>query len=314
MSSSIPQRHSPQFTPAPLPIPTRRPTHRANPSLADSDDGSLGSHNSSHSNSNNHLMTQHPYKDADEDPLRALCHALNVAETAPSRAHHLTNSHELTVLDRASPVLPTHVLAVHDAPPTDPNAPVMLIPIDIDAFSRKLRVDIAGARQHPHPPTRILPAVALSAAAAAVAGAPLPPTVTVPVVPLQVPHVPSIALLLVYALGVRANPSALAAALLPLSVAEEFPSSAAMAQAMAALCERDTSDALPNGSGVGGAGAGGWQLLDRYTVYNHGIWKNVLKLGLQDSRVMSVVQTVWNVTAESRKILARQRERWRERD
>jgi hypothetical protein len=273
-------------------------------------------------------MTQHPYKDADEDPLRyvkpsssllyvltllpkrrALCHALNVAETAPSRARHLTNTHELAVLNRASPVLPTHVLAVHDAPPTDPNVPVMLIPIDIDAFSRKLRVDIAGARQHPHPPTRILPAVPPAVAlSAAVAGALLPPTVTVPVVPLQVPHAPSIALLLVYALGVHANPSALAAALLPLSAAEEFPSSAAMAQAMAALCERDnTSDALTNGSGVGGAG--GWQLLDRYTVYNHGMWKNVLKLGLQDSRVMSVVQTVWNVTAESRKILARQRER-----
>lgn len=67
MSSSIPQRHSPQFTPAPLPIPTRRPTHRANLSLTDSEDGSLDSHNS---NANNPVMTQHPYQDADEDPLR----------------------------------------------------------------------------------------------------------------------------------------------------------------------------------------------------------------------------------------------------
>ena len=43
--------------------------------------------------------------------------------------------------------------------------------------------------------------------------------------------------------------------------------------------------------------------LDRYMVYNQGKWKNVLVLGLQDSRVMSVMQTVWNITAESRKIL-----------
>jgi len=142
-----------------------------------------------------------------------------------------------------------------------------------------------------------------------VSSLPLPATVTLPIVPLQVPHVPSIALLLLYALGVRANPSALAAALLPLSVAEEFPSAAAMAQAMAAHCEREN-----NASEVGssGAGARGWLSLDRYTLYNQGIWMNVLALGLQDSRVMSVVQTVWNVTAESRKILARQREQQRE--
>jgi hypothetical protein len=147
------------------------------------------------------------------------------------------------------------------------------------------------------------------------------------VVHLQVPHAPSIALLLLYALGVRADPSALAAALLPLSVAEEFPSAAAMAQAMAAQCERDKAGASASSSGsadggaaaaaaamvVGGGGGGGgrWQLssLDRYTAYNQGVWKNVLALGLQDARVMSVVQTVWNVTAESRKISARQRDR-----
>ena len=94
-----------------------------------------------------------------------------------------------------------------------------------------------------------------------------------------------------------------------------------MAQAMAAQCERDKAGAsASSGSADGGAavaamvvgGEGGrWQLslLDRYTAYNQGVWKNVLALGLQDARVMSVVQTVWNVTAESRKISARQRDR-----
>jgi hypothetical protein len=136
--------------------------------------------------------------------------------------------------------------------------------------------------------------------------------VILPVVTLQVPHAPSVALLLLYALGVRNNPSALAATLLPLSVAEEFPSAAAMAQAMAAHCERE-NNASDAGSSSGGA-ARGWRVLDSYTVYNQGIWKNVLALGLRDARVMGVVQTVWNVTAESRKILARQRERQRERE
>ena len=129
---------------------------------------------------------------------------------------------------------------------------------------------------------------------------------TLPILPLQVPQAPSIALLLLYALGVHTNPSALAAALLPLSVAEEFPSAAAMAQAMAAHCERENNASEVRSSG------GGARSLERYMLYNQGMWKNVLALGLQDSRVMSVVQTVWNVTAESRKIMARQWERRRE--
>jgi len=51
--------------------------------------------------------------------------------------------------------------------------------------------------------------------------------------------VPSVPLLLLYAVGVRTNASALAAAVLPLSVTEEFPSAAAMAQAMAVQCQRE---------------------------------------------------------------------------
>ncbi|KAH9985635.1 hypothetical protein BJV74DRAFT_878636 [Russula compacta] len=304
-SSSIPQRHSPQFTPAPLPVPTRRPTHRANPSLTDSDDGSQDSHNGNNPN----FMTHYPYQGQDEDPLRALCHALNVAQTAPLTARHLTNPYELTVLNRTSPTLPSHLLAVHDAPLADPNAPVTLIPIDIETFSRKLRADITGGgRARHHPPTRVVlppisPAVVASVSAVPPLPQLLPATVFVPLVTLPVPHAPSVPLLLLYALGVRTNPSALAAALLPLSVAEEFPSAAAMAQALAAHCERASA-------GNAAGSAGGWRPpLDEYTVYNQGMWKNVLALGLQDSRVMSVVQTVWNVTAESRKILARQQER-----
>jgi hypothetical protein len=282
-------------------------------------------------------MTQHPYQDADEDPLRhatlsshspssltithrALCHALNVANTAPSSAYHLTKTHDLAVLNRTSPVLPTHLLAIHDAPLAGPTVPLTLIPINIDTFTRKLRTDLTGARQnqhHPRPPTRVLPSPSPSVPPAMVLTTlPLPATVTLPVVPLQVPHAPSVPLLLLYALGVRTNPSALAAALLPLSVAEEFPSAAAMAQAMAVQCQRENHAGGDPASGSngsssvgGGGGARGWRSLDRYTVYNQGIWKNVLALGLRDSRVMSVVQTVWNVTAESRKILARQRER-----
>ena len=269
-------------------------------------------------------MTQYPYQDSDEDPLRqafsqsffpppahrdcrALCYALNVAKTAPSSACRFMKTHQLAVLDRTSPVLPTHLLAVHDAPLSDPNALLILIPINIDTFSRKVRTDITNMRHNP-----VTRHVHVSSPASVGSSMPLPATVIVSVVPLQVPHAPSVPLLLLYALGVRTNPSAIATNLLPLSVAEEFPSAAAMAQAMAKQCDCDNAgivaDSGGNESSAQGA-VGGWQLLDNFTVYNQGIWKNVLALGLQDSRVMSVIQTVWNVTAESRKILARRRER-----
>ncbi|KAH9974169.1 hypothetical protein BGW80DRAFT_1305611 [Lactifluus volemus] len=322
MSSYIPQRHSPQFTPAPLPIPTRRPTHRANPSLTDSDDGSLESNGSSTATANvtNHVMTQYPYQDADEDPLRTLCYALNVAKTAPTTARQLTKTYELAVLNRTSPVLPTHLLAVHDAPLSDTSTPLILIPIDADIFSRKLRTDLSGARIQPSTRLRVVSppvSVGVGVGGSTIPGIifqrlPLPSTVRVPTILLQVPHAPSIPLLLLYALGVRADPSALAAALLPLSAAEEFPSAAAMAQAMAAQCQRDnpnaTSPSAVAENDVRGGGNGRQWSLDRYTAFNHGMWKNVLSLGLQDARVMSIVQTVWNVTAESRKITARQQQ------
>ncbi len=91
---------------------------------------------------------------------------------------------------------------------------------------------------------------------------PLPTTVTLPFVPLQVLHVPSVPLLLLYALGVRTNPSMLAAALLPLSVVEEFPSAAMMAQAMAVQCQREnhTGDDPASGSNSSSS-IGRWEAL-----------------------------------------------------
>ncbi len=90
---------------------------------------------------------------------------------------------------------------------------------------------------------------------------PLPATVTLPFVPLQVPHVPSVPLLL-YALGVRTNPSMLAAALLPLSVVEEFPLAAVMAQAMAVQCQRENHAGDDPASGSNSSSSiGRWEAL-----------------------------------------------------
>jgi hypothetical protein len=152
-------------------------------------------------------------------------------------ACRLTKTHYLAVLNRTSPVLPTHLLAVHDAPLSDPNVPLTLIPINIDTFSRKLRTNITSVRHN-----LLMQRISVSSSSVSVVSSmPLPAMVTVPVVPLQVPHAPSISLLLLCALGVSRNPSALAATLLPLFIAEEFPLAAAMAQAMATHCERENT-------------------------------------------------------------------------
>jgi hypothetical protein len=74
-------------------------------------------------------------------------------------------------------------------------------------FYRKLRTNIANARHNPL--TRHVSVLSASffSPGTMAPSMPLPTTVTVPLVPLQVP----VPLLLVYALDVRTNPSALAA-------------------------------------------------------------------------------------------------------
>ncbi|KAI0059985.1 hypothetical protein BV25DRAFT_1012538 [Artomyces pyxidatus] len=205
---------------------------------------------------------------------RTLCHALNVARPAPMRAGQLTRTYDLAVLHTTHPAaLPTHVLAVFDTKLTDHYAPVTLIPVDLEHLTSRIRADVRA------PAGRLLPAP------------PRARTLTLPVLPLQVPHAPSTPLLLLFALGLRADPSALAARLLPLAAVEEFPSAAAMAHAMAAHCDQER--------------------LGDYLAYNQGVWKNVLFLGVRDARVMRVVQTVWNVTAEARKLWLKEKEKER---
>jgi len=222
-------------------------------------------------------MTQHPYQSADEDPLQVLCHFFNVAKTEALRPSQLTKTYDLTISRNSN--LPTHILAVFDTPLSDPYAQMTMIPIDITIFTRKLRADILGPRAPTASRNSVLRQDPRTRSF----------TITVPVMPLQVPHAPSVPLLLLFALGIRCDPSALAAHLLPLAAIEEFPSAAAMAQVMASCCDNDR--------------------LSRYTAYNQGVWKNVLAMGPQNADVMGVVQTVWNVTAEARRIWLREKER-----
>jgi hypothetical protein len=108
--------------------------------------------------------------------------------------------------------------------------------------------------------------------------------VTLPVVPLSVPHASSLPLLLLFGLRLETDSNLLAWRLLPANVVEEFPHASAMAHVLSRL--RD-------------------DMFQQLLRYNHGMWKNILALGLKNTVLVEMVQTVWNVTTEARRIRQR---------
>ncbi|EIM87443.1 uncharacterized protein STEHIDRAFT_130811 [Stereum hirsutum FP-91666 SS1] len=335
---------SPPFVPASLPTrrPSRRPTHRAHPSFSEPPELVLQLP-VEEPQPNDVGTTETPQQTVDHDPLLALCHSYNVVKTYPIRPHKLTITYDLITLPNMNPQ-PTHVLAVHDTPLSDPNTQIHLVPVDLNLMSQKFRLgdylnfppSSSSSTASPHSPTfssstpgpsslsplghtydssfssTSRPSTPTSPSSSATPSSasfpspltlPLPPSpsstgattprrssayiLTLPVLTLSVPHAPSLPLLLLFALGFRNDPSLLAAHLVPLAAIEEFPSAVAMAQVMASCCDSAR--------------------LGRYTRHNQGAWKNVLALGMGDERLCRVVQTVWNVTAEARRIWGMER-------
>lgn len=163
---------------------------------------------------------------------------------------------------------PTHVLAVTQA--DIPSVPLM-VPVNANMFQSGFRYDL------PLPPDP----TDTPAPAPRIVAAHTDPVLGLPVVPLVVPHPNSLSLILLYGLGLETDTHPLSLALLPGSVVGEFPNAAAMATVLAAV-PRDA--------------------FDRIYRHNQGIWKNVLALGLRNTRIVELVSIVWNVTAEARRI------------
>lgn len=109
---------------------------------------------------------------------------------------------------------------------------------------------------------------------------------TLPTIQLIVPHPPSFPLLLLFALRLERQLNLLAWNLLPAAVISEFPDAAAMSQVFANPDVLDDAEFARN--------------LSR----NHGMWKNVLALGPRDAKIVEMVQLVWSVTAEAKRIRA----------
>ena len=166
--------------------------------------------------------------------------------------------------------MPTHVLAA--VPSGNPDAVPLMLPIDSSLYDAGFRVDIN------------IPAAPPGSTA------PVPHTadgtlvVTLPVIPITVPDTSTRPLLLLYGLGLETHPNFLTWRLLPSQVIEEFPNAATMALILSRARQEQ---------------------FDRIFRFNQGLWRNILSLGLKDVHTVELVQTAWNVTAESRKIRMR---------
>lgn len=195
---------------------------------------------------------------------------MNVEKTTLHPGASIPFTVDLHVLKDAH--VPSHILAVFDIPPTDwePSYSPILVPIRADLHLRDFRTNIIPQRPSgtPYP----IPHVSSRSGGQ---------FVTLPVVPLLVPHAPSIPLLFLFALGLESRSQLLYCRLLPPEVITEFPALPAMAQLMGKLC----SDR---------------QLTD-YIVFNQGLWKNILFLGPRDTGFVGIARTAWNVTVEARR-------------
>ncbi|KAJ8508522.1 hypothetical protein ONZ45_g9214 [Pleurotus djamor] len=202
---------------------------------------------------------------ANYDPIDALHQYLNVSRIAiPSGVPPFPPSVDMPVT-RSGP-LPTHALALFETTSVGPSQ-CHILPIDGRLYSRGFASDIlsqSGPDLTP-PSPRTVPQSSH-------------PIVTLPLIPCPVPHLPSVALLLLFGMGLETQINTMAWRLLPPHVIEEFPNAAAMSQTMVRMGEEEFMG---------------------YMGYNQGVWKNVLALGPQDKQLVEMIKTVWNVTADA---------------
>ncbi|KAF8153098.1 hypothetical protein B0H34DRAFT_800349 [Crassisporium funariophilum] len=213
-----------------------------------------------------------------EDPLVALCHHFNLHPTTVDGVT-VGPTFDMQVLRDAH--MPTHVLAVVQ-PDWHTSSPPLMLPIDAARFAHGFRVELNLPSPLPGTPAPIPQTVTMNGAAGNDPHQVL--IVRLPVVPITVPHVSSLPLLLLYGMGLETQHNLLAWSLLPVNVVEEFPNAAAMALILSRM--RDDR-------------------FERTYRHNQGIWKNGLSLGLHENRILELVQTAWNVTAEARRIRQR---------
>ncbi|KAF9011958.1 hypothetical protein BDQ17DRAFT_1387489 [Cyathus striatus] len=177
---------------------------------------------------------------ATEEPLDALCHHFNVARAMPGPL--VPTTFDMPVLRNSR--TPTHVQ----------HTPALMLPIDASSYEHGFRVELniptpGGTtpvpRQSENPPELII---------------------TLPVIPIIVPHPASFPLLLLFGMGLETQYQHLSCRLLPAQVVGEFRE----------------------------------DYFERYYRFTEGLWKNILALGPRNPRLTEVVSTAWNVSGEAR--------------
>lgn len=179
---------------------------------------------------------------------------------------------------------PTHCLAVtqSNAPP---GSPILIVPVDSGLFTRGFSQDITWPKEDDPPPEIPLDSEVPDDTPITIPQLSEGPVrISLPVVPLVVPHLTSLPLLTLFGLALETDVEKLPYRLLPTPVVAEFPAPAAMAEIFARFPE---------------------QQFEGYHMYIHGIWKNILSLGLRDNRIVEIVSTAWSVASEARRIRQR---------
>ena len=158
----------------------------------------------------------------------------------------------------------------------------LLVPVDIDRYNRGFRTDVIP----PATPTTTPPVDQHTLS-------PLDSVITLPVIPLTIPHPTSIPLLFLYGMGFETQHQLLTPRLLPSHVVAEFPNAAEMAQALATRvrASEEQDDPLDDDA-----------IFHRRVHFNQGLWQNVLSLGLKDQATVELIQTAWNITADARRV------------
>jgi len=201
--------------------------------------------------------------------LSALCYHFSVRP----RAHpggDIGSTFDMQVARDAH--MPTHVLAAIQTG-QNPSIPPMMLPIDITLFAHAFPVELNVPPAVPGTPAPIPRYVQIGDSQFLM--------VNLPVVPITVPHLSSLPLLLLFGMQLETDTHALSFRLLPVNVVEEFPNAAAMSTVLS----QQPSETFEG----------------TYR-HNQGLWRNILAMSLNNSKILDLVQMVWNITTEARRI------------
>jgi hypothetical protein len=188
------------------------------------------------------------------DPCRVMGHDVPDLPIEPS-TRRLTKAHQLAVLNRTSPVLlhtsslfVTCLSWTQTCPSPSTSTP----------FYCKLRTNITNARHNLSTHHVSVLSASLFSPGTMAPTVPLPTTVTVLLVPLQVPHAPSVPLLLVYVLGIRNQPFHARGDPPPPLRCGEIPIGSCDGTGYGNVCECENSSVVADSEIRAGGAGGGW--------------------------------------------------------